>query len=65
MISKLVLSEIIKDQLTSVLKKQWIEREKEIPLQTKKIVIVSGVRRCGKSTLYPAEIIENRQSALP
>jgi hypothetical protein len=58
MISKLVLSEIIKDQLASVLKKQWIEREKEIPLKTKKIVIVSGVRRCGKSTLIQQKLLK-------
>jgi uncharacterized protein len=58
MISKLVLSEIIKDQLASVLKKHWIERDKEIPLQTKKIVIVSGVRRCGKSTLIQQKLLK-------
>jgi len=58
MISNLVLSEIIKDQLASVLKKQWIERDKEIPLKTKKIVIVSGVRRCGKSTLIQQKLLK-------
>ncbi len=58
MISKLVLSEIIKDQLESILKKQWIERDKEIPLKTKKIVIISGVRRCGKSTLIQQKLIK-------
>ena len=58
MISKRVLSEIIKDQLASVLKKQWIERDKEIPLKTKKIVIVSGVRRCGKSTLIQQKLLK-------
>ncbi len=62
MISKLVLSEIIKDQLASVLKKQWIEREKEIPLQTKKIVIVSGVRRCGKSTIIQQKLLKTDQA---
>lgn len=58
MISKLLLSEIIKDQLASVLKKQWIERDKDIPLNTKKIVIVSGVRRCGKSTLIQQKLLK-------
>jgi len=58
MISKLVLSEIIKDQLASILKKQWIERDKDIPLKTKKIVIVSGVRRCGKSTLIQQKLLK-------
>lgn len=58
MISKLVLSEIIKDQLESILKKHWIERDKDIPLKTKKIVIISGVRRCGKSTLIQQKLIK-------
>ncbi len=58
MISKQVLSEIIKNQLESILKKQWIERDKEIPLKTKKIVIVSGVRRCGKSTLIQQKLLK-------
>lgn len=59
MISKNVLSEIIKDQSESILKKQWIDRDKEIPLKTKKIVIVSGVRRCGKSTLIQQKLLKN------
>lgn len=58
MISKLVLSEIIKDQLASILKREWIERDKDIPLKTKKIVIVSGVRRCGKSTLIQQKLLK-------
>ncbi len=52
------MSEIIKDQLESISKKQWIERDKEIPLKTKKIVIISGVRRCGKSTLIQQKLIK-------
>lgn len=58
MISKLVLSEIINDQLAGIQKKQWIEREKEIPLKTKKIIIISGVRRCGKSTLIQQKLLK-------
>lgn len=58
MINKLVLSEIIKDQLENILKKQWIERDRKIPLGTKKIVIISGVRRCGKSTLIQQKLIK-------
>ncbi len=57
MISKLILSKIIDDQLESITKRQWIERDKEIPLKTKKIVIVSGVRRCGKSTLIQQKLV--------
>ena len=58
MISKLVLSEIIQDQLKSFINKQWIERDTDIPLKTKKIVIISGVRRCGKSTLIQQKLIK-------
>ena len=58
MINKLVLSEIIKDQLENILKKKWIERDRKIPLETKKIVIISGVRRCGKSTLIQQKLIK-------
>ncbi len=51
MISKLVLSEIIQDQFTSFSKREWITRDIEIPFDSKRILIISGVRRCGKSTL--------------
>ncbi len=59
MISKLVLSEIIDDQLDSIFKKKWIERDEQIPLRTKMIVIVSGVRRCGKSTYIQQKLLKS------
>lgn len=59
MISKLILSEIIDDQLDSIFKKKWIERDKQIPLRTKMIVMVSGVRRCGKSTYIQQKLLKS------
>ena len=59
MISKLILSEIIDDQLDSIFKKIWIERDKQIPLRTKMIVMVSGVRRCGKSTYIQQKLLKS------
>lgn len=58
MISKLLLLEIIKDQSESFLKKKWIERETVLPLDTKRIVIISGVRRSGKSTLIQQKLVK-------
>ncbi len=59
MISKLLLTGIIQDQLESFLKKKWIERTIEVPLDSKRIVIVSGVRRCGKSTLIQQKLLSS------
>jgi uncharacterized protein len=62
MISKLLLSEIIQDQLTGILKKKWIERDTEISLTSKRIQIVSGVRRCGKSTFIQQKLLKNAEA---
>ncbi|MCE5348323.1 MAG: ATP-binding protein [Bacteroidales bacterium] len=60
MISKLLLTEIIQDQSESFLKKHWIERSTEIPFDSKRILIISGVRRCGKSTLVQQKLIKSK-----
>ena len=59
MISKLTLSEIIEDQKNSYRYKQSVERELEIPADSGRIFIISGVRRCGKSTLIRQKFINN------
>ena len=59
MITKLLLSEIIKDQQENFSKKTLIERDTEIPLFSKRIVIISGVRRCGKSTLIQQKLLSS------
>jgi hypothetical protein len=63
MITKLLLSEIIKDQQENFSKKKLIERDIESPLFSKRIVIISGVRRCGKSTLIQQKLL-NSDTAL-
>ncbi|REG82087.1 ATP-binding protein [Algoriphagus antarcticus] len=51
MISKQLLQEIITDQNENFLRKKLVDRELHLPHDSNQIVIVSGVRRCGKSVL--------------
>lgn len=59
MISKLFLMEIIQDQLKSISKKKWIERAVELPAESGRILIVSGVRRCGKRILLQQKLLQS------
>jgi len=56
MVTKEFLNDVIKDQLDGIFKKRWIERDAELPTTSKRIIIVSGVRRCGKSTLIQQKL---------
>ncbi len=51
MISTQLLQEIITDQNENFLRKKLVDRELHLPHDSNQIVIVSGVRRCGKSVL--------------
>lgn len=57
MIAKQLLSEIITDQSVSTDGRQWTERDIRIPLDKKRIVIVTGIRRSGKSTLIRQKLL--------
>ncbi len=46
-----LLAQVIEEQNRNFLQKQLIAREMTLPLQTNQILVVSGVRRCGKSIL--------------
>jgi uncharacterized protein len=46
-----ILAQIIEEQNQNFLQKQLISREETIPIQSNQILVVSGVRRCGKSIL--------------
>lgn len=46
-----LLAQVIEEQNQNFLQKQLIPREETIPLQANQILVVSGVRRCGKSIL--------------
>ena len=57
MITKLQLADIIRDQQKWSIEKNWIERDIKVPINSKRIVIVSGIRRCGKSTLLKQKLL--------
>ena len=46
-----LLAQVIEEQNENFLQKQLISREMAIPIPTNQILVVSGVRRCGKSVL--------------
>ncbi len=54
-----LLSQIIEEQNRNFLQKQLIAREMTIPVQTNQILVVSGVRRCGKSILIRKSLPSN------
>jgi len=51
MIQLNLLAQVIEEQNENFLQKQLISREMTIPIPTHQILVVSGVRRCGKSVL--------------
>jgi len=51
MILEEVLREVIQDQREIIELKLPVKRNLELPGQSRQIVIISGIRRCGKSTL--------------
>jgi predicted AAA+ superfamily ATPase len=62
MITKLQLTEIIRDQQESFFRKKWVEREINFPAHTNRIMIISGVRRCGKSTLIRQKLLPSKSA---
>lgn len=50
---------ITEDQKLSYFEKSSIGREKELSWESDRIAIISGVRRCGKSTLIKNEFLRN------
>ena len=57
MITRQLLKEIIEDQQEVFKRKGWIDRFAEMPLKSSRIVIVTGIRRCGKSTLLKQKLL--------
>jgi uncharacterized protein len=51
MITTSTLEAVISEYNNSVIRIKPVRREKEIPIQSKSVIVVTGVRRCGKSTL--------------
>ena len=59
MITKQQLSEIISEQFEVFQKKKLVERQVYFPVESSRIIIVSGVRRCGKSTLIRQKLLDS------
>ena len=59
MITKQQLSEIINEQLESFKGKNLVDRHINIPVDSNRIVIISGIRRCGKSTLIRQKLFNS------
>lgn len=59
MIQKDLLARIIEEQNHNFLQKQLITREEIIPTESIQILVVSGVRRCGKSILIRQSLPES------
>ncbi|MCH6198731.1 ATP-binding protein [Aquiflexum sp. LQ15W] len=59
MLSKLELERIIDDQSQFLSKKTLVKRKLKIPVGSSRIIIVSGVRRCGKSVLIRQQFLES------
>ncbi len=51
MITEEILRTVIKEHNQSEAKSKTIKREKELPLKSNNVIVVTGVRRSGKSTL--------------
>lgn len=56
-----LLAQVIEQQNRNFLQKQLIAREMTIPSQTNQILVVSGVRRCGKSILIRKSLPSDAQ----
>lgn len=59
MITKQQLSEIISEQFEVFQKKKLVERQVYFPVESSRIIIISGVRRCGKSTLIRQKLLDS------
>ncbi|MEM6643726.1 MAG: ATP-binding protein [Bacteroidota bacterium] len=62
MINKATLLDTIKDQSSTFSDRDTIIRQVKLPVTTKKIQIVSGIRRCGKSTLIRQTFLKNEEA---
>jgi len=62
MITRSDLLRIIEDQQQAFLRKGMVDRIAKIPVGSKRIVIVTGIRRCGKSTLARQLFIQSEDA---
>jgi predicted AAA+ superfamily ATPase len=62
MLNKSIIDQVVKDQARGLPAKNRIERDAILPENTSRIVIVSGVRRCGKSTLLKSLLMKKNEA---
>src|SRR6056297_568011 len=62
MLTKTTISEAMAEQAKTLAGKSYIDRQIDIPSSTKKILIISGIRRCGKSTLIRKRYLNDNDS---
>lgn len=62
MLNKSIIDRVIEDQAKGLPVKNCIERDTALPIGTHRIIIVSGVRRCGKSTLIKSSLIQDKEA---
>lgn len=62
MIAKDILESIIEDQVNTFHRGKTIDRELQLPERTNRIIVVSGIRRCGKSTLMKQKYLKKNKA---
>jgi hypothetical protein len=62
MIAKDTISEVIANQLKVIHNEKPIERQIDLPLKTNRVIVVSGIRRCGKSTLIKQKYLNENNA---
>jgi predicted AAA+ superfamily ATPase len=62
MLNKSIIDQVVKDQARGLPAKNRIERDAILPENTSRIVIVSGIRRCGKSTLLKSLLMKKNEA---
>lgn len=62
MITKDTISEVIANQLKVIHNEKPIERQINLPLKTNRVIVISGIRRCGKSTLIKQKYLNENNA---
>lgn len=62
MIAKDTIHEVISNQTDVFFKEKPIERLIELPSKTNRIIVISGIRRCGKSTLIKQKYLNENNA---
>ncbi|NTW32053.1 MAG: ATP-binding protein [Bacteroidetes bacterium] len=61
MITETILRSVIEENSLAVNKKKVVKREKELSLKSNLVIVITGVRRCGKSTLLQQSLKDEQK----